>query len=138
VITQTGWPVPVGETRTSVDDVLIGLRGPVTLELLGLTENDLERARSDADLLDTLRIVHMCSPASGTPRYLGRSWRFPKRTKRISSVSSEQPMIQPGGPTDVRRSSRLSGSPLWAKLFSFDRRPTDESPAGMASGGSNL
>jgi diguanylate cyclase (GGDEF)-like protein len=42
----------------SDDDVLVSLRGSATLEMLGLTSDDLMRANEDPDLLQTLRITH--------------------------------------------------------------------------------
>ena len=42
----------------SDDDLLVSLRGSATLEMLGLTGEDLTRAHEDPDLLQTLRITH--------------------------------------------------------------------------------
>ena len=132
-------PVPVGETRTtSVDDVLIGLKSPVMLELLGVTEDDLERARSDTDLLETLRIVHDVLARLQDAEVLGAFLALSK--------TDQANFMRVLGATDdpARRAHRcetfitaLKESPL-GQLFSADRRPTDESSAGMASDRSNL
>ena len=42
----------------SDDDLLVALRGSTTLEMLGMTSDDLRRAHEDSDLLETLRITH--------------------------------------------------------------------------------
>lgn len=46
------------DERVSDDDVLASLRGSATLEMLGLTSDDLMRAHEDPGLLQTLRITH--------------------------------------------------------------------------------
>lgn len=40
----------------SADDLVDALRGTDTLEMLGFTNQDLQQARTDSDLLETLRI----------------------------------------------------------------------------------
>lgn len=50
--------VSVGDGPVSDGDLLVALRGSATLEMLGLTGDDLVEAHEDSHLLETLRITH--------------------------------------------------------------------------------
>lgn len=45
------------DESVEMEEVLAGLSGSGTLELLGMTNDDLQAARSDSELFETLRIV---------------------------------------------------------------------------------
>ena len=50
---------PAAKDRSSeVDEVLTALSGSETLHLLGMTDGDLQCARDDAELFETLKITH--------------------------------------------------------------------------------
>ena len=62
----------------SADDFVDALRGTDTLEMLGFTNDDLQLARSDSDLLETLRIGHEILAALRDSDVLDTFLRLPK------------------------------------------------------------
>lgn len=61
----------------SDEELLVALRGSATLEALGLTSDDLERAHEDSDLLETLRITYEVLGALREASVLGTLMKLP-------------------------------------------------------------
>lgn len=64
---------------TGVEEVLNALSGSHTLDLLGLTDEDLQAARNDSELFETLRITHDLLVALRVNGVLGTFLSLPKR-----------------------------------------------------------
>lgn len=61
----------------SDEELLVALRGSATLQALGLTGDDLERAHEDSDLLETLRITYEVLGALREASVLGTLMKLP-------------------------------------------------------------
>jgi uncharacterized protein YdeI (YjbR/CyaY-like superfamily) len=76
-----GEPVPQ-RGSAEVEEVLNALGGPGTLDLLGMTTDELHAARTDSDVFETLRITHELLVILRDEKVLSTFWSLPKDEQR--------------------------------------------------------
>ena len=82
------------DESVEIEEVIAGLSGSGTLGLLGMTNDDLQAARSDSELFETLRITHRVLLAIRAEGVLGTFLSLPKNDQAnfirwVGAIDSE-------------------------------------------------